>query len=195
MSIALKHLIFGFKTLTQNFFYWKILKRIDSTAFWSWKVFSGCVFFSIGIPILKKTQPEKKLLNFSTSKCSRIDAFQNFSIKKNLRIAFWVKKLSLKGFCVILNRIVFLTIFVNLWKRLECGVLGTQFKFSVKPIIFAPRTADHYGLRPGRRCVFVKKCCSHSLATQHDKSKKFCHKSEYENAREYLSSVTNFDPK
>ena len=48
---------------------------------------------------------------------------------------FWSKKTLLKGFWIILNSTNFLTIFVNLWKRLESAVLAGQCKFSVKPII------------------------------------------------------------
>ena len=76
---------------------------------------------------------EKKVGNFSTSKCSRSCAFQK---KKILRGTFWTKKPSLKGFCKILNRTPFLTIFVNLRKRLESAVLAGQCKFSVKVIIY-----------------------------------------------------------
>ena len=79
---------------------------------------------------------EKKVGNFITSKCSKNDAFQNFSKKNFLRISFWIKKPSLKGFFEIMKRIDFLTIFVNLWKRLESAVLEGHRKFSIESIIW-----------------------------------------------------------
>ena len=78
---------------------------------------------------------EKKVGNFITSKCSKNDAFQNFSKKNFLRIPFWIKKPSLKGFFEIMKRIDFLSIFVNLWKRLESADWEGDRKFSIESII------------------------------------------------------------
>ena len=79
---------------------------------------------------------EKKVGNFSTSKCSKNCAFRYFSKKKFLRGSFRLKKRPLKGFCEKTKRTVFLTIFVNLQKRLETAVLEGHCKFSMKSIIW-----------------------------------------------------------
>ena len=79
---------------------------------------------------------EKKVGNFSTSKCSKNCAFLYFSKTNFLRGSFRLKKRPLKGFCEKTKRTVFLTIFVNLQKRLETAVLEGHCKFSMKSIIY-----------------------------------------------------------
>ena len=78
---------------------------------------------------------EKKVGNFSTSKCSKNCAFRYFSKKNFLRGLFRLKKRPLKGFCKKTKRTVFLAIFVNFQKRLETAVLEGHCKFSMKSII------------------------------------------------------------
>ena len=78
---------------------------------------------------------EKKVGNFSTSKCSKNCAFRYFSKTNFLRGSFRLKKRPFKGFCEKTKRTVFLTIFVNLQKRLETAVLEGHCKFSMKSII------------------------------------------------------------
>ena len=78
---------------------------------------------------------EKKVGNFSTSKCSKNCAFLFFSKTNFLRVSFRLKKRPPKGFCEKTKRTVFLTIFVNLQKRLETAVLEGHCKCSMKSII------------------------------------------------------------
>ena len=82
---------------------------------------------------------EKKVGNFSTSKCSKNCAFRYFSKKNFLRGSFRLKKRPLEGFCEKTKHTVFLTIFVNLQKRLEAAVLEGHCKFSMKSIIFVEK--------------------------------------------------------
>ena len=66
-----------------------------------------------------------------------------FSKTNFLRGSFRLKKRPLKGFCEKTKRTVFLTIFVNLQKRLETAVLEGHCKFSMKSIIYvSPNTYE-----------------------------------------------------
>ena len=88
---------------------------------------------------------EKKVGNFSTSKCSKNCAFLYFSKTNFLRGSFRLKKRPLKEFCEKTKRTVFLTIFVNLQKRLETAVLEGHCKFSMKSIIcWAVKFSKHF---------------------------------------------------
>ena len=77
----------------------------------------------------------KKLVTSQLQNALKTVRFFIFQKNNFLRSSFRLKKRPLKGFCEKTKRTVFLTIFVNLQKRLETAVLEGHCKFSMKSII------------------------------------------------------------
>ena len=97
----------------------------------NWKIF---FIWNLSQTVSKQPLSRRKNWRLQLQNGHKNCAFHYHFQKKILRGSFWLIKPSLKGFCKKMKRTVFMTIFVNLQKRLESAVLGGHCKFSMKSI-------------------------------------------------------------